>query len=244
MPARPAVWPPSSRHRACVQPRQAGRFYQDRQQFSSAEATSPRLPPSLLVNSPEGKASGRGTAGASRLADAGSSCACHSDRRSRLRARRGACARCPVRSRQRSRHLPSPRLSAASLGHFEDGTSPGRAGTPRSPFPVVARCWDRTAGTGFSTGGRGLAVLVTSRGVSFSCLSLWLRCRVSVARSGAVVRGPATDGPAKRPLSLHNPEASWPPPSPAENCQSFRAPFTSVSVRSSGVVSDFPGRGA
>lgn len=136
VPARPAVWPPSSRHRACVRPRRAGRFYRDRQQFSSAEATSARLPPSLLVNSPEGKASGRGTAGASRLADVGSSCACHSDRRSCLRARRGACARCPVRSRQRSRHLPSPRLSAASLGHFEDGTSPGRAGTPRSPFPV------------------------------------------------------------------------------------------------------------
>lgn len=46
-------------------------FLQDSQQLYSAEATPALLPPSPLVNGPEGKASGRGTAGASRPADAG-----------------------------------------------------------------------------------------------------------------------------------------------------------------------------
>lgn len=46
-------------------------FLQDSQQLYWAEATPALLPPSPLVNGPEGKASGRGTAGASRPADAG-----------------------------------------------------------------------------------------------------------------------------------------------------------------------------
>lgn len=163
-------------------------------------------------------------------------------RRSRLGARGGHFALCPVRSRQRSRHPPSLRLSAAGRGHFEDETSPGeldhrgvrfrvwrgtrtvRQGQASPPAAVGSRCAIR-------------------RGVGFSCLSLWLRCRVAVARRGAVVQGPTSDGPTKRPRSLHDPEASRLPPDPAENCHRFRAPFTSASVCSSGVVSDFPGRG-
>lgn len=163
-------------------------------------------------------------------------------RRSRLGARGGRFALCPVRSRQRSRHPPSLRLSAAGRGHFEDGTRPGELDHRGVRF----RVW---RGTGTVRQGQASPPAAVGSGArdpqrsQLSCLSLWLRCRVAVARRGAVVQGPTSDGPTKRPRSLHDPEASRLPPGPAENCHRFRAPFTSASVRSLGVVSDFPGRG-
>lgn len=134
----------------------------------------------------------------------------------------------------------APAFAAALSGRARPPRRGAGPGTPRSPLLVVAGRWGREAGPGLSSSGPGLVLLVTSSGVRFSCLSPWLRCHVLVAGRGAVVRGPTTDGPAKRPLSLHDPEASRLPLRPAEKCQSFRAPFTSVSLRSSGAASDFP----
>lgn len=109
VPARPAVWPAvwpalwpgrSGRRGACTRPRQAGRFYQDSQQFHSAEATSAHLPPSLLVNGPAGEASGTGVAGARGLADVGTR---EHVRLSRRQVPPGRGLRtCPLGGRQRS----------------------------------------------------------------------------------------------------------------------------------------------
>lgn len=170
--------------------------------------------------------------GGRRTGSCGSTCARQGGRWHRLSARGGDFALCPVRRGQRGRHLPSPRLSAARRGHFEDGTRPGRAGL-RGVRVRVRR------GVGTVRQGRA-SPRVTRRGVSFSRLSPGLDvvfrslggepwCGDHPRTGHLSGRGPCT---ARRLL-----------PSPAGNRQSFRASFPSTSVCSPGVVSDFPGRG-